>query len=59
MKRKDYVLIAEALRNHIMDCEDTWVLDHAVEALADALQADNPKGFDREMFLKNAGVTPP
>jgi hypothetical protein len=56
MTRKDYVLIAEALARadrpyaegraqHRTDCE----------AIADALAQDNPR-FDRERFLKAAGV---
>lgn len=60
MTRKDYILIADALK----DARGTMLLtaaayhsgvDNAVHRLADALARDNPR-FDRERFLKAAGV---
>lgn len=63
MTRKDYILIAAALkdaRDDIKDKEfpprDLWDgLDYGCEWLADALGRDNPR-FDRERFLRAAGV---
>ena len=69
MTRKDYVLIASAIndirekiRMHGRDVasRELWSgtlggISDAARAIADALQADNPR-FDRERFLKAAGV---
>lgn len=48
MTRKDYVLIAAALR-------EARTVAEAARLLADQLAQDNPR-FDRERFLKAAGV---
>ena len=47
MSRKDYQLIAQALR-------EASSPDDTAHAIADALQADNPR-FDRARFLIAAG----
>ena len=60
MTRKDYILIAAALRDartyaaqHPEQFADVGVT--IVHTLADRLANDNPR-FDRERFLKAAGV---
>ena len=63
MTRKDYILIADALKNAQPMCKLNDFADEMVSAchrdvartLADALGRDNPR-FDRERFLKAAGV---
>lgn len=59
MTRKDYILIAAALRDTLLINAPivVWRAAHASVAhrLADALARDNPR-FDRERFLKAAGV---
>ncbi len=62
MTRKDYVLIAEALKNARPDPHGTTISRHRYDgwhvsacALADALANDNPR-FDRERFLKACGA---
>jgi hypothetical protein len=50
MTRKDYVLIAEVLKNFRGDQGDVIDRDKMGYALAEALQADNPN-FDRARFL--------
>jgi hypothetical protein len=59
MTRKDYVLIAAALReSHIYDEHEATALNqHAFTArcLSAALAKDNPR-FDRERFLTACGV---
>jgi len=65
MTRKDYILIAAALRDVLLiDCPSVEYLNgaraahvSAAERLADVLARDNGR-FDRERFLKAAGVTP-
>lgn len=56
MTRKDYILLAEALRLPAV-CRGDYALGRVDAALqvADALAADN-RAFDRERFLKAAGV---
>lgn len=62
MTRKDYLLIAEALKS--VSPQGPWVDegDHQHKAdccaIADALAADNPNNFNREQFLSNCGVQP-
>jgi hypothetical protein len=61
MTRKDYILIADALKA----ARSSYTLPNvaiyhngianAAQRLADALARDNPR-FDRERFLKAAGV---
>jgi len=61
MTRKDYVLIAAALREARSNYSLPNVaiyhngIDNAAHRLADALGRDNPR-FDRERFLDAAGV---
>lgn len=63
MTRKDYILIAAALRDAVLvNCPTQAHLDGATAAranaaliLCDKLARDNPR-FDRERFLKAAGV---
>lgn len=58
MTRKDYILIAEALKVSRLRAEREDIAlgnDYAAKAIADALGRDNPR-FDRERFLKAAGV---
>ena len=54
MTRKDYILIAEALREHrpIMHDGTDWYRGYwkTCEAVADTLASDNPR-FSREHFL--------
>ncbi len=54
MTRKDYILIAEALRNYSLETNAGYNSDSAVlevsSRIADALEQDNPK-FNREHFL--------
>ena len=59
MTRKDYVMLAEALRSTLDPLDDAFHREqHEADAtaVADALARDNPR-FDRERFLKAAGVT--
>ncbi len=59
MTRKDYVLIADALKRAGNACASPSPIQHATDChvLADALARDNPR-FDRARFLKASGVTP-
>lgn len=66
MTRKDYVALAEALREARVDIQCKEPAEHvstlkdgvsyAADHIADALAADNPR-FDRTRFLKACGVT--
>jgi hypothetical protein len=66
MTRRDYILIAAAIKeaqHAIYGKEPTEahgpLMDgaaYAAEYIADAIARDNPRGFDRALFLKNAGV---
>ncbi len=56
MTRKDYVLLAEAIKNCNVNDDEQFGVDACAECIADALAADNPR-FDRARFLKAAGVT--
>lgn len=67
MTRKDYVLLAEAIRaarNDVLSKEGPNPEDlldgiaYAAEHIADALALDNP-AFRREMFLAASGVSSP
>lgn len=53
MTRKDYALIAAALRKAIKITEPESCVDIAVYMLADALLEDNPN-FDRRRFVEAA-----
>jgi hypothetical protein len=57
MTRKDYILIAEALkRAWNTEAESAFPgVQAAARNLAESLARDNPR-FDRERFLKAAGV---
>ena len=60
MTRKDYVLIAQILKQNSKDFiagEDGFaVIQIIAKQLADALETDNPR-FDRDRFLVACGVT--
>lgn len=57
MTRKDYVLIAEAIRKVYSDHhpDDCFGVDWTARAIADALSRDKPR-FDRTRFLEACGV---
>lgn len=58
MTRKDYILIAEALKEahaYAIDAARRLGVASAAYHVADALAYDNPR-FDRELFLRNCGV---
>jgi hypothetical protein len=64
MTRHDYILLSGALATAARACETepggflTVVgITLAAEAIAGALARDNPR-FDRERFLRDAGVQP-
>jgi predicted secreted Zn-dependent protease len=55
MSRKDYGLIAEAIKAR-MDCTtQRAIVRDIANSIADKLQADNPN-FDRAKFLKACGL---
>lgn len=58
MTRTDYILLADALRGSRPDTHGEnyagWQM--AANAIADALE-NQARGFDRELFLRNCGVT--
>lgn len=65
MTRKDYILIAAAIRETLLTDPKTGIVPPDREAaathraalrVADALAADNPR-FDRAQFLKACGLT--
>ena len=59
MTRKDYVLIAAALKNARGDCAtgaEYEGVDTAARHVSDALAKDNPR-FERGRFLTACGVT--
>ncbi len=60
MKRRDYELIARALRDVVivrsLEASNQWRRD--AEAIADALATEKP-AFDRDLFLTNCGVIEP
>lgn len=57
MTRKDYVLIAEALKEALTNSSEdrAYGVESAAQFVADALQQENPK-FDRGRFLAAVGV---
>jgi hypothetical protein len=59
MTRKDYVMLADILRNNredFIEGEDGFaVIGIMAHQIADGLQADNPR-FDRARFLTACGV---
>ncbi len=63
MTRKDYVLLAEAIASAYAaipapeNPHETNGVRRVASHVADALARDNPR-FDRERFLKAAGVAP-
>jgi hypothetical protein len=63
MTRKDYVMLAYELAHaHVVgdtaQCRDiNFGVDNAARRIASRLSDENPRGFDRELFLRNAGVT--
>ena len=57
MTRKDYVLIAEVLKNFKGDGGDVIDRDQIAYKFADTFALDNPR-FDHERFLLASGVYP-
>ena len=60
MTRKDYILLADALRFNSyekMDSIRQAIHNDYCRAICTALAQDNPR-FDRDRFLAAAGVTP-
>jgi len=55
MSRKDYELIAHAIKSAIDDGYDRHELNGALARLVDALEDDNPR-FDRATFTRAAGL---
>ena len=62
MTRKDYVLLARAIRDSLIqttkwEWQDRYATQHAVtvERLADVLMQENPR-FDRQRFVAACGV---
>lgn len=59
MTRKDYVLLAEALKEahaYAIDAARRLGVMSAAHHVCDALANDNPRNFDRDRFLKACGV---
>lgn len=54
MTRKDYELIAAAIKTQVAGHERDLATKVVAEAIAQALQRDNPR-FDRARFLKACG----
>ncbi len=52
MTRKDYVIIADAIRALVTTHHDKWILSRT---LSDSFSEDNPH-FDRERFLVGCGL---
>lgn len=62
MTRRDYELIARALKRSAPTLSahperSQWVV--SINYVADALYQDNPRNFDRALFLVNCGVNQP
>lgn len=61
MTRKDYILLAEALKvandSLLGPSDEHQGIRYAAMHIANALAQDNPR-FDRARFLAAAGVTP-
>ena len=55
MTRKDYVLIAQVIKDQHKPHNDTDTLWRVVDALADVLEEDNPN-FDKSRFILACGV---
>ena len=51
MSKKDYILLAAALRDVVEEVRRQGGFRRAVTVIEDALAADNPR-FDREKFLE-------
>lgn len=59
MTRKDYELIAKALRQEIdaaCSCNDCHIKRRMVKSLATVLQEDNPR-FNPDKFIKACGLS--
>jgi hypothetical protein len=54
MTRKDYVVIAEVIKN-LDEVLDSYALEVLADNMAEALESDNPR-FDRARFLVACGV---
>jgi hypothetical protein len=54
MTRKDYVLIADVIKN-LDEVIDSYALEVLADNMADALESDNPR-FNRHRFLVACGV---
>ena len=54
MTRKDYVVIAEVIKN-LDEVIDSYALEVLADNMAEALESYNPR-FDRARFLVSCGV---
>jgi hypothetical protein len=54
MTRKDYVILAEVIKN-LDEVIDSYALEVLADNMADALESDNPR-FNRHRFLVACGV---
>ena len=54
MTRKDYVVIAEVIKN-LDEVIDSYALEVLADNMADALESENSR-FDRSRFLSACGV---
>ena len=57
MTKKDYIAIAAVLNDAVREAyegkHDGQPLDSIVIRLADYMQSENPRGFNRDQFIKN------
>jgi len=57
MTRKDYVTLAKYLREVRPDRPAMFAgWYQAAKAIAEAMAAENPHGFDKGLFLRNCGI---
>lgn len=56
MTRKDYNLIAEAIKNQVAPHNDSKTVWQVANAISDSLALDNPR-FDSYRFMQACGVT--
>jgi hypothetical protein len=55
MSRRDYILIADAIRSVLDQVNDRSVIEPIVHAIATCMQRDNPR-FDRRRFVAACGI---